>query len=394
MVTMSSMSMSSTSASLTSASPPGERILVAPVPVSPTKPLTPTHLKYLLSLDVLCRAAATFADLTLVYHHAAYAGSQQVAGFWAYLDQARPGLACDELSEEDIGELYMAHHRGRPPSSDAAEAMARRAETGWVHPVTARLLDLWEEDYRLLGLMDPQLGRTGPPLAAEAPVLDLLRSYDLCIDGRPLGAPVYLDATAAGLPLRLIRSADGRANYLLYLLRELVPLLNRHDLVVLAHDTELRSDYRTVVHVLNALATRTTRFEVSRVPVNGSIQSARFGGWEGCTLAAFAGPLIDEFGLAAFQLGLRLYLVTGLGRVARESFSLRYLKRWVRRARMLLASYPAADAADLRDTRQYLHWLSRNRGYPDPYQVVTSLVGRGTAAPVGGLLQVVMPRSG
>ncbi|WP_329108938.1 hypothetical protein OG792_09815 [Micromonospora sp. NBC_01699] len=370
------------------------RVLLAPVTVSPTKPLTPTHLKYLLSLDMLYRATATFADVTFQYHHATYSGSQQIAGFWEYLDRCHPGTEYAACTEENIGELYTAYHRADRVPYAAVAPTIRRAEAGWTHPASARLLDLWEEHYRSLGMFDPELGRTGPAMAGQEEILDLLAGRDLCIDGRPLGAPVYLDATEAGQPLRVVLSSDGQPNYLLYLLRELVPLVAGHDLVVLAHDTELRADYQTVAHVLGAFGATVVRFEVSRVPLGGVAQSTRFGGWQGHTLGAFAGPFVDEFGPAAFRLGLRLYLVAGLGRTARESFSTQHLGRWVRRAARLLAEHgqqgPEAGGADSRDPGRYLAELAGTRGYADPYRVATQLMSRDAGVPVADLLRVVV----
>ncbi|MBV2156636.1 hypothetical protein [Kitasatospora sp. SUK 42] len=376
----------------------GRRILLAPVTVSPTKPLTPTHLKYLLSLDLLHRATATFSEVTFLYRHATYAGSRQVAGFWDHLDRHHPDLAYEALGEEDIGELYSAYHRAERLPYAAIEPMVRRAEDGWTHPVSARLLDLWEGHYRLLGLFDPELGRTGPEPAPEAEVLDLLVRRDLCVRPAVPGAPVFLDATAAGLPLRVVVGADGQANYLLYLLRELVPLLDGHDLVVLAHDTELRTDYQTVAHVLRALGVEVRLFEVPRVAVNGVVQSTRAGGWRDHTMGALAGPLIEEFGPDAFRLGLRLYLVAGLGRTARESFSLRHLRRWARRASALLAAHGDGGqgrmtAAEVDAVGRHLAPLAGRRGYADPYQVATELMSRDPEVPVAELLGVVTGRT-
>lgn len=367
----------------------GRRVLLAPVTVSPTKPLTPTHLKYLLSLDLLHRATATFADVTFLYHHATYAGSQQVAGFWEYLDRCHPGARCETMSEEEIGELYSAHHRTERPGYAALAATVRRAEAGWTHPASARLLDLWEGHYRLLGMADPLLGRTGPAPAPRREVLDLLVGHDLCIDSRVPGAPVYLDATSAGLPLRAVLSQDGQANYLLYLLCELLPQLAGHDLVVLAHDTQLRTDYQIVAHVLRTLGTRVERYEVPRVPLGGVVRSTRFGGWQGHTLGAFAGPLVEEFGSDAFRLGLRLYLVAGLGRTARQSFSTDHLRRWTRRAVRLLERHDHPAEAGAAEAARYLAAWSGRRGYADPYRVAAALTGPGDSAPVQELLRVV-----
>jgi hypothetical protein len=380
-------------ATATAATP---RILLAPVTVSPTKPLTPTHLKYLVSLDMLYRATSTFAEVTFLYDHSAYVGSRQVAGFWAYLDglgeDPEPGYA--RMNEEEIGELYAAYHRAGRTAQDAAAAPGARParRPGGMHPVSARLLDLWEEHYRLLGMFDPQLGRSGPAPAAEDEVLGLLADRDLCIDARELGAPVYLDATTAGLPLRTISDPDGQPNYLLLLLRQLLPLIGGHDVVVLAHDVELRTDYRTVAHVLTALGAEVVRYEVPRVPVDGSVRSTRYGGWQGYTLGAFSGPLVEEFGADVFRLGLRLYLVAGLGRTAPQSFSADHLRRWMRRARRLLDRHGGGVPAPAEVTAAggYLAARAGRRRFADPYQVTGALVSRDPAVPVGGLLHVVM----
>lgn len=365
-----------------------ERVLLAPVTVSPTKPLTPTHLKYLLSLDLIRRATDAFADMDCAYHHTVYTGSRQVAGFWEYLDRRHPGLDARALGEEDIGHLYVDHHREEAAAPYAAiRPLVRRAEEGWVHPVSARLLDLWEGHYRSLGMVDPELGRGRPELAPADEVIDLLVRHDAALDGRPLGAPVYLDATRKGLPLRLVVSAEGQANYLVHLLRELIPVLDRYDLVVLAHDVELRSDYRTVAHVLETLGARVARFEVPRVPLDGVTASARAGGWEGYTLGAFQDPLVERHGRAAFRLGMRLYLVAGLGRTAQESFSVKHLGRWVRRAERLLADGGAGHGGA--DAASYLTRLTGRQGYADPYRVAAALLSRGDDVPVAELLRVV-----
>jgi hypothetical protein len=364
------------------------RVLLAPVTVSPTKPLTPSHLKTLLSMDVLHRATATFADVTHVYHPLAHAGSRQVAGFWEYLDRRHPGLAFGACTEEEIGELYGEFQRDERVPYSALEPVVRRAEAGWVHPASERLLDLWESHYRLLAMLDPKLGRSGPDPMPAAELIDLLVRNDLCIDGRPLGAPVYLDATAAGLPLRMMVGPDGHANYLVSTLCEIVPQLAGHDHVVLAHDTEIRADYRAIAHVLTALGAEVSRVEFSRVRLDGVARATRFGGWHGYTVGALSGPLIAEFGWPAFALGFRLYLVAGLGRASQESFSVRHLRRWVHRAGRLLTEHSgrpenAASGVSLAS-------LAGRLPYVDPRRVVTTLLSRDAAVPAADLLDVVL----
>jgi hypothetical protein len=355
------------------------------VTVGPTKPLVPSHLKVLLSMDVLHRATATFADVTHVYHPVAHAGSRQVAGFWEYLDRRHPGLDFGARTEEEIGELYGEFQRAEPIPYTALEPVVRRAEAGWTHPATARLLDLWESHYRVLGMLDPLLGRTGPePMPADE-LIELLVRNDLCIDGRRYGAPVYLDATADSLPLRAMLGADGHANYLMSTLRELVPLLADHDRVVLAHDPEIRADYRTIAHVLATLGAEVSRIEFSRIPLDGVARSTRHGGWQGYTVGALSQPLVAEFGAPAFALGMRLYLIAGLGRLARDSFSHKHLRRWTQRAGRLLAEHePSAG------TGPDLSALAGRLPYVDPAKLLTTMLSRDARIPAPDLLDVVL----
>ncbi|MBV9823907.1 MAG: hypothetical protein JO144_16885 [Actinobacteria bacterium] len=360
------------------------RVLLAPVTVSPTKPLTPSHLKLLLSLDILHRATATFAEVTHVYHPLAHAGSRQVAGFWEYLDRRHPALALEGCTETEIGELYGQFQQSERVDYATLEPYVRRAATGWAHPASLRLQQIWEAHFRLLGMRDPALGRTGPvPMPADE-LIELLVHHHLCIDGRPYGAPVYLDPTPAGLPLRMVVGEDGHANYLLSTLAELVPHLASVDDVVLAHDVEIRADYRTIAHVLTRLGARVERLEFPRVPLDGIARSTRYGGWQGYTVDALAGPLVAEFGESAFALGMRLYLIAGLGRTAPDSFSVRHLRRWTQRADRLLAVRPA-DPGDL-------SVLAGRLPYVDPYRLVTTLLSREPVLPASRLLGAVLGR--
>jgi hypothetical protein len=348
------------------------RVLLAPVTVSPTKPLTPSHLKVLLSMDMLHRATATFADVTHVYTPLAHAGSRQVAGFWEYLDRRHPSLDAHACSEERIGDLYTEFQRSDPVPNAALEPVVRRAAAGWAHPVSERLLDLWAGHYRTLGMRDPSFGRAGPEPLAAGDLVDELVRRDLAIDGRGFGAPVYLDATSAGLPLRMIVGADGHANYLVTTLCELVPLLAAHDHVVLAHDPELRADYRTVAHVLGAFGVGVSRLEFPRVPLNGQVRSARHGDWHGFTVGALADRHAGEYGEPAFALGYRLYLLAGLGRTAGDSFTTDRFRRWVRRAAGLLAGHERPPA------RVPLAPLAGRSSFVDPFRLAATVLGRDT----------------
>jgi hypothetical protein len=357
------------------------RILLAPVTVSPTKPLTPSHLRVLLSMDMVHRATGTYADVTHVYRPLAHAASRQVVAFWEYLDRRHPGTNFDGLSEEEIGALYTGARLDDPVSYAALEPYIRRAATGWTHPASARLLDLWEEHYRVLGMRDPALGRDGPELMPLDDLIPLLEKANLCIDGRTYRAPVYLDATPAGLPLRVLVGADGHANYLASTLAELVPLLPDHDHVVLVHDPEIRADYRTIAYVLTTLGARVSRLEFPRVPLDGVARSARYGGWEGYTVGAMA----DGYDAPAFGFGYRLYLLAGLGRSATESFSVKHLRRWVHRAGRLLDEHRAGKPEPVS-----LATFATAKPYADPYRLATALLSKECPVPRRDLLDVLV----
>lgn len=371
------------------------RILVAPVTVSPTKPLTPTHLKHLLSFDVLCRATSLFADVHLLYNHSTFAGTRQVAGFWEFLDRVHPALCYQDLTEEQIGELYMEYQRSARVPFSELQPVVQRAENGWIHPATSRILEIWEQHYRLLGMSDIKLGGGHAEQAPVDEVVETLIAHHLCVDGRPLGAPVYLDATPAGLPLRVVISAEGHANYLFRALQELIPSLGRHDLVLLVYDKELRHDYLVLEHVLSRLGAAVERLELVRVPIDGEVRSSREGGWQGYTIGGFAGPVVDEFGQEAFRLGLRLYLLAGLGRGQGESFSLPHLKRWVRRAQRLLDAAgadtevgAAGEDVETGDLPGQLSRLAGRRGFLDSYRLTTTMLTRDSGIPLRELLRV------
>src|SRR5438309_506109 len=63
------------------------RVLVAPVTVTPTKPLTLSHIKGLLWVDALYKATTLVANVDYRYSLTTYNVTAQTLGFWAYLDR-------------------------------------------------------------------------------------------------------------------------------------------------------------------------------------------------------------------------------------------------------------------------------------------------------------------
>lgn len=363
------------------------RVLLAPVTITPSKPLGPSHLKGLFWTDVMYRATGALAEVDYRFSHTTYHLTEQTLAFWEFLDRTRGDTDYTELSEDDIGMLYVRHRAAQEqapaaalrPYADAVE------QHGWVHPAATRVLELWRTQYARLGLHDPELLAHQPPGLGLEEMLERLRARGLCLDHRDLGGPVYLDLTRHGLPLRRIVTADGRPNYLACALRELLPLAPDYDEVVFLYDPDLDPDYQLLARVLAPLGPTVHRVPVGRVPVDGEIRSARAGGWRGQDAAALLDATSghDE---AAVHLGMRLYFIATLGPGQGQSHRPDLLRQCLKRAERLLAGAPPTAADGLAE-RLGAH--RRDHVYVDPYRLTSGLLARHRAAPARDLLSAV-----
>ncbi|MFD7895543.1 hypothetical protein [Streptomyces sp. NPDC059743] len=368
------------------------KVLLAPVTITPAKPLTPSHLKGLLWTDVMFRATAPLADVTYRYSHTTYHLTEQTLGFWEFLDRTQGDLPYASLSEEEIGELYVRFRNGAPAPADALRSYADAAENhGWVHPASERVLRIWTEHYAQLGLHDPGLMEHQPPGIGLEEMIERLAALGMGLDQRSSGGPVFLDATRYGLPLRQIVAADGRPNYLACALRELLPLAPAYDEVVLLYDSELTPDYLLLQRVLSRLGPAVHRVPIGRVPIDGKITSARHGGWHAHTAGALLRAVGTDGDADVRRLGVRLYFVAVLGPGQAQSFRADLLRKSLERAERLLrrvadgpaegpaggfAGSPASSAAG---SPAFLDDLRRHRRehiHVDPYRLTTSLLGR------------------
>ncbi|MFF5638742.1 hypothetical protein [Streptomyces sp. NPDC012825] len=377
-----------TEAGTAGAIPRGGRVLLAPVTITPTKPLTPSHLKFLLWTDVMFRATAQLTDCAYRYSHTTYHLTEQTLGFWAYLDRTRGDCDYTDLTEKQIGELYVAY-RSDDRRTDAVElrAYADAVEhQGWVHPVSVRVLRSWTAHFARIGLHDPGLLAHQPPGLSLDEALEQLRALDVLLDMRGHGGPVYLDHTRHGLPLRQIVGRDGRPNYLACAMRELLPMALEHDEVVLLHDPELGPDYHLLERTLTALGARARRFAIGRVPIDGTVRSARHGGWQGYD----AGSLLDAVGADhapdVVRLGLRLYFIAVLGPGADQSFRHDLLRQCMHRADRLLSGTgrPAEESPPAFLARHH-----RGHLFVHPYRLTSALLARHRPPPPAALLSEV-----
>ncbi|RKN71609.1 hypothetical protein D7231_16530 [Streptomyces klenkii] len=369
-----------------------ERVLFAPVPVAPTKPLTLSHIKGLLWADVLRRATGLLHDVDHLHSHTVAHLNGQTLGFWSYLDRVHPGTDYDLLDEEQIGGLYVEFQRRRdaggpvPAPEDLAARRDAAERHGRLHPAGERVLALWARRFRELGLRDPGLSTRRRPAASLDETVEALTGHGLCVDHRPWRGPVYLDLTARGTALRQIVGADGHPNYLAGTLRELIPLIGAYDRFVLACDRESFADYALLRDVLTALGARVSLVGLGRVRLGGSVRTSRHGGWEGRTAAPLARTFLDRVGPRPYRLGLRLYFIAGLGQGDREPFRTDLLWRCMARAhRLLECSVPAAE----HELPELLGRCAHPYGYVHPYRLTTGLLATSRTTTARPLLEEV-----
>ncbi len=356
-------------------------VVVAPVTITPTKPLTPTHVKGMLWTDVLVKASSRLTGVQLVWNNRMATVTTQSTAFWRYLDLTEPDTDWSTESEAGIGARYLrfhAEHRAADPRA-LDPYLARADQDGWIHPSGLRMLELWRAELDLLGVVgDLGLGVDRPLATTAQSMTKALADRGMVIDHRRFGGPVYLDGPRWGMPLRQLVSSAGHANYLLPILRELVPMIRRGRLFLLVHDEELTSDYLLLDRVLTEFGAAVTRVGLSRVPLNGTVRSSRYGGWSGVTLSDLSATpgTADR---AAYRLGMRLYFAGALHRRSGQSFRMQLLRRCVgRAARMLDESRVDVDRGD--PGGQYLvaalARLRTRHGYVDPYRLTAAMQGK------------------
>ncbi|MEU0407419.1 hypothetical protein ABZ307_06250 [Streptomyces griseorubiginosus] len=357
---------------------PRERteLVVAPVTITPTKPLTPTHVKGLLWTDLVLKASARLTPVRLVWNNRAATVTAQSTAFWRHLDLTEPDTDWSTETALAIGERYVRYHAGRPrtdprPLNDYLSA----ADRGWIHPAGRRMLDLWHAELDLLGAAHPGLALDRPLGITACDALGVLADRGLLLDHRPYGGPAHLDGTRWGLPLRQLVGADGHPNYLLPILRELIPMIRPDRTFLLIHDDDLTADYVLLHRVLTECGSRVARLPLSRVPIAGSTRSSRYGGWRGATLGELSATA-GTADRAAYRLGMRLYFTGILQRGSAQPFRLPLLRRCVGRAARLLddaADRAAAPADHTLDAA--LGRLRTGPGHVDPYRLTTALLG-------------------
>jgi hypothetical protein len=361
------------------------KILLAPVQITPTKPLTPTHVKGLVWLDTFYKATSRLHEVTYLSNRITYDTTTQTLGFWEYLDRKfpdRPGLY-DDKSDLWIAEQYLRCHAERfVPSPDSVTRGRERIERErWLHPASARILTIWEEQFRRLAIHDPGFRQWLPFEMSEEELYDLLRGAGVLLDARSMGGGIYLDLTDRGIPLRQIADEHGVSNYIVQVLRELIPHGRRHDRVILAFDEKAVDDYKLIEKVLILAGVNVHPRSMSRVPLEGVTGTARAGGWERYTVDKILARYQRQ-GDAAVRLALRLYFILQLGLRSTKLFRLEALDEAVAEAEALLSRLPGPESSPAAAQRFWGGLTRPSDFYVDPLRFTRTVIKEAPRAPV------------
>jgi len=361
-------------------------LVLAPVLVTPTKPLTPSHVKALLWLDVLHKATARLRPTVYTTNRRAFDVALQTVGFWAYLDERHAATEYGDATPDWIGARYVEFHAaGAKLHPETVAAYRRRVETeGWVHPASDRVLATWQHEYGILGLGDPGLRRSVPLAYTPDQALARLQALGVLLDLRPLRGAVFIDLTEQGIPLRPLVDTNGVDNYLLGILRELMPRGAEAERLLLLCDEELAPDYLLLERILARAGVASSRLSLGRVSLGGAVRSSRAGGWTEHTAGRLIDRYLPRFGTPAFRLGMRLYFIATLGRTAGTTFSFPDLERAMVKAERLVAALPPTTDPEQRVAilRAHVH----RAGYVDPYRLTSLLQANRPDPALGALL--------
>ncbi len=369
-----------------------KHITIAPVSITPTKPLVPSHYKSLIWLDVLIKCLSEVHDVTLLNNRVLSFLNLQTMNFWHYLDHVLPEASYTDKPELWIGKHYVASNSrlvGEGMPEDGFDQYKAKIERdGWMHPSASRLFDIWTGNCAQLNISASLIAKDRPLDLTTDALLTILADMNCILDLREIGGEVYIDFTDEGIPLRKLVDVTGTENYFAGILRSLVPVAEHTDSIYLLCDEQLSADYWILVKILTRLGVHATRVTLGRVPLDGQVQSSRHGGWEQYLFDGFAEPLLQSFPQRAFSLGMRFYFVCVLGQSEGISFSVDRLKVCVQKAERLLDILP--PPVSVPELSSFIASKMRPGYLLNPYLMVSELYGKKVSPYAGSLVNLLL----
>lgn len=282
-----------------------------PVGITPTKPLTSTHVRGLLHLDALVRLHKKVHAVSLAHNRRLWDLSQQTLGFWDYLNQVKGDeLDVDKTSENEIGLLYLEYARsGYQASTSRLSALwGAVRDDGYVHPLSAALLRYWIPQLEFIGVDSHSLLHGASPASSIDELTAELKYCDMLLDHRSMGGALYVDQTAYGVAPRTLISAEGLPNYLLGLLCDALHIARSGNPIFLFHDSSVERDFIIIEKFLIARGSCVKRINFPRVTIEGKPLSFREGGGL-YTLSEILMRYKNGFDRREIRLALRIFFL-------------------------------------------------------------------------------------
>lgn len=325
--------------------------LYAPVGITPTKPLTPSHLKGLLLLDSLHKIGSTFTKTGVWHNRRTWDTSLQTIRFWIFLDNFHPLADYKSLTEIEIGDLYVECFQSKvlPTENEVAYYIYLVEQEGYVHPASQRIIEVWGHTFDVLGLDNSALLHSTSFCLSQQELLERLQAKNLLLDQRHFGGPVFLDMTSQGQQLRTLISEHGTPNYLIAILRDLLAHAKDCKSICLYHDAGVERDYVLLEKILKNFDICCQRTSFSRVPVQGRVVSAKNGGWHNYTAGTLLERVASGYSRTEIRLGFRLYFLHSIGLKNPKTYTDDGLKDSLMSARKILHEIEDCSALNTDD---------------------------------------------
>lgn len=354
-----------------------------PIGITPTKPLTPTHVKGLLHFDALTRLHRAIEPIGVVHNRRVWDMSLQTARFWTYLDLHHGELDFDSLSEKQIGNLYVQFSRdGTEIPTATLETMIAKVESdGYVHPSARRVLQGWVSHLQRIGLDTGLLTESSELGISAQDILSKLSTLGELIDQREFGGGVLWTARAGQGATRTLISEQGLPNYVVALLRQAHDLAQGFKTVHLFYDLSVERDFMLIEDFLQAFGIQANRIGFPRMTSNGQALSFRADA-NVVTLGEMIGRYENDYPDLCIALGLRLYFLFLSGLRKSFDFSWEGLDEALRMAQALLNSTPIDVTAATEPDRTDFDWqsLRKNDGAMNVYKAYALLFEKKTPA--------------
>lgn len=346
-----------------------------PIGITPTKPLTPTHVKGLLHFDALTRLHRVVEPIQVVHNRRVWDLSLQTARFWTYLDRHHHQVDFSALSELQVGKLYVDFSReGTEVAIADLEAMLARIESqGYVHPSAWSVLYGWESHLRRIGLDTGILTESHALEVSTAAVLSTLSAFGELIDQRDFGGGVLWASRTGQGTTRTLISEMGIPNYVVALLRQIHTLTQGTETVHLFYDLSVERDFMLIEDYLKSFGLRVNRIGFPRMTSNGQSLSFRAGGGV-VTLGEMMSRYDGDYSDRCIALGLRLYFLYMSGLRKSFDFSWERLDEALRMARTLLDTTASEHSPHpLPSSHFEWHSLRKNDGAMNVYKAYALL---------------------